>query len=79
MDDSVISNGTCGDNGNSKLFRDDQSITGKSCDGTIEDTKTTLVGKDSDLSKSAEDGEWQWTSYLLGAWFQYFWSYAGGS
>mmetsp|Transcript_8394 Transcript_8394/g.11023 ORF Transcript_8394/g.11023 Transcript_8394/m.11023 type:complete len:289 (-) Transcript_8394:291-1157(-) len=52
-DSSVIGNGTCGENGNSKLFEADQSITGKSCDGTIEgpfagvfDTKTSLVGED---------------------------------
>ena len=43
MDDSVIGNGTCGDNGSSKLFEADQSITGKSCNGTIKDTKDQLT------------------------------------
>lgn len=47
--DGVTGNGTCGTNGNTKLFEADQ--TGSSCDGSIEgpfagvfDTKTTLVG-----------------------------------
>ncbi|KAL7541823.1 hypothetical protein ACHAXR_011252 [Thalassiosira sp. AJA248-18] len=50
---SVVGDGVCGDNGNSKIFFADQSITGKSFDGTIEgtadgifDRKTTLVGED---------------------------------
>ena len=53
-DNSVVGDGTCGENGNTKLFEADQS--GSSCDGSIEgpfnstgittNTSTTLVGAD---------------------------------